>query len=243
MRWESKGSRKKSSFKKSLKSLLGFSPKNLAVYKKAFRHLSAAEKILNTEVKNSNERLEFLGDAVLDMVVAEMLFRKFPFKEEGYLTDIRSRLVSRKQLATFAENIELKTFLEVNGNVEQNRHIIRGLAGNALEALIGAIYLDRGYKKARTFIETKLMAPYVDFDDIESLNVNYKSMVNQWAQKQKKDLKFAVKTDKEEDSDKKYTVALLIDGVEITDARHYSKKTAEKMASRKACSELNISGD
>jgi ribonuclease III len=126
-----------------IKQLIGFKPKNLELYKKAFRHLSASENIQFTDQKNSNERLEYLGDAVLDLVIAEIIFLKFPFKGEGFLTEVRSKIVSRRQLSFMAIQIGIPAFIEVEVVLQKNQHVMGTLAGNALEALVGAIYLDR----------------------------------------------------------------------------------------------------
>lgn len=198
--------------RKRIKNLIGFKPRNLKLYKMAFRHLSAAEKIQFTSMKNSNERLEYLGDAVLDMVIAEIVYKKFPFKGEGFLTEVRSKIVSRKQLSSIALKIGLPSFIEVENVLTRNRHVMSTLAGNALEALVGAIYLDRGYKKTTGFIYKKLLKPHIDLDEIENLHINYKSLVNQWVQKNKKNLEFVVLVEKSSSKNGKFKIALDIDG-------------------------------
>ncbi len=223
-----------------IKNLIGFGPGNLELYKKAFRHLSASEKIQFTTLKNSNERLEFLGDAVLDMVIAEMVFKKFPFKGEGFLTEVRSKIVSRKQLSTMAMKIGITTFIEVEDVLAKNRHVMSSLAGNALEALVGAIYLDKGYNATRKFVYKKLLKPHIDLDDIHNLHINYKSLVNQWAQKSKKQLDFKILTEKGDSKSGKFKIALVIDGEEIATAENYSKKNAEKIACAKAAEILGL---
>ena len=115
-------------------------PSKLKLYKQAFQHNSVSQTIHN------NERLEYLGDAVLDLVIAELLFKKYPFQGEGFLTDMRSKSVSRKQLSTIAMDMGLQNLLLFDNSIRRNKMAIRGIAGNALEALVGAIYLDKGYK-------------------------------------------------------------------------------------------------
>lgn len=229
--------------RKRIKNLIGFKPRNLKLYKMAFRHLSAAEKIQFTSMKNSNERLEYLGDAVLDMVIAEIVYKKFPFKGEGFLTEVRSKIVSRKQLSSIALKIGLPSFIEVENVLTRNRHVMSTLAGNALEALVGAIYLDRGYKKTTGFIYKKLLKPHIDLDEIENLHINYKSLVNQWVQKNKKNLEFVVLVEKSSSKNGKFKIALDIDGERISTAENYSKKNAEKAACAKAAEQLGLLED
>jgi len=229
--------------RKRIKNLIGFKPRNLRLYKMAFRHLSAAEKIQFTSMKNSNERLEYLGDAVLDMVIAEIVYKKFPFKGEGFLTEVRSKIVSRKQLSSIALKIGLPSFIEVENVLTRNRHVMSTLAGNALEALVGAIYLDRGYKKTTGFIYKKLLKPHIDLDEIENLHINYKSLVNQWVQKNKKNLEFVVLVEKSSSKNGKFKIALDIDGERISTAENYSKKNAEKAACAKAAEQLGLLED
>ncbi|MFT5724624.1 MAG: ribonuclease-3 [Bacteroidia bacterium] len=226
--------------KANIKQLIGFKPKNLQLYKKAFRHLSASENIQFTSQKNSNERLEYLGDAVLDMVIAEIIFKKFPFKGEGFLTEVRSKIVSRKQLSYMAMKIGIPSFIEVEEVLQKNRHVMGSLAGNALEALVGAIYLDRGYSHTKSFIYKKLLKPHIDLDEIHNQYINYKSLVNQWAQKHKKLLEFKVLKDKAKNG--KFKIALVVDGEEICTAENYSKKNAEKVCCAKAAGILGLSG-
>jgi len=231
--------RDNNSYSNRLKKFLGYKPRNLELYRMALRHQSAAEKIQpRLDSKNSNERLEYLGDAVLDLVVAELVFNKFPFKGEGYLTEVRSKIVSRKQLGLLAEKMGIIELIETDGNIPNNRHIKLTLGGNALEAVIGAVYLDKGYKFCRKYIFKKLIKPYIDLDEIEKLDRNFKSLVNQWAQKQKKTLSFDVISSRE--NSRKFTIALVVDGSEVSRATHFSKKNAEKMAAAKACKILDL---
>lgn len=234
-------SRKDKHTRKHIKALIGFKPRNLDLYKKAFRHLSASERIQFTSQKNSNERLEFLGDAILDMVIAEIIFKKFPFKGEGFLTEVRSKIVSRKQLSFMAIQIGIPSFIEVEDVLAKNKHVMSSLAGNALEALVGAIYLDRGYKRTQSFIFNKLLKPYIDLDEIQNQHINYKSLINQWAQKNKKELVFEVLTEKNDAKNGKFKIALVVDGEQICTAENFSKKNAEKICCAKAAEILELS--
>lgn len=232
----------KRTYSKRLKKILGYRPGNVELYRMAFRHLSASQPLQpRQEQKNSNERLEYLGDAVLDLVVAELVFQKFPFRGEGHLTEVRSKIVSRRQLGILAEKMGLIEMIETDGNFPNNRHILQTLGGNALEALIGAVYLDRGYKFSRRYILKKVIAPYIDLDDIENLDKNFKSIINQWAQKLKKNLEFVVVSDKE--NTRRFTIACVVDGEEMGRASHFSKKNAEKLAAARACRKLDLLGE
>lgn len=224
-----------------IKSLVGFRPRNIELYKKAFRHLSASERIQYTSLKNSNERLEYLGDAVLDMIIAEIVFKKFPFKGEGFLTEVRSKIVSRRQLSVIAMKLGIPSFIEVEDVLSRNHHVMSSLAGNALEALVGAVYLDRGYKQTTSFVYKKILKPHIDLDEIQNQHINYKSLVNQWAQKNKKQLSFEILKDKSESKSGKFKIALVVDGEEICTAENFSKKNAEKTACAKAAEILGLS--
>lgn len=227
-------------YRKELIALVGFKPRHWHLYRTAFRHLSAAEKIKFTDVKDSNERLEFLGDAVLDTIVAEIVYMKFPFRGEGFLTEIRSKIVSRKQLGDISIKIGIPRFLESDQVLQQTHHIVAALSGNALEALVGAVYLDQGYHKTKEFIYNKILKPYIDLDEIENQHINYKSLLNQWAQKHRRQIEFKILTERSESSKGLYTVGLFVDDEEISSAQNFSKKNAEKEAAEKACNVYQI---
>ena len=220
--------------------LLGFVPRNHHLYKQAFIHNSSAEKIGNLKTKVSNERLEYLGDAVLGLIVAELLFKKYPFKGEGFLTEMRSKLVSRKKLSEIAFKMGLNHHLALDSSVRKNNSAMRSIAGNALEALIGAVYLDRGYGFTKRFIKRKILVPYIDLEQLKEHNDNYKSVLNQWAQKERKKLEFKVKSEKGRNHSKLYTIAVVIQGTEVSEAEGKSKKSAEQLASEIACKELGL---
>lgn len=227
------------SYRRKVSSILGYYPISWVLYEQAFRHLSASKRGVGG-TKTSNERLEYLGDAVLDLVVAEILYRKFPFKGEGYLTEMKSRIVSRKQLSQLSKDLGIPEVLKTDKNISNSSHVIASLSGNALEAIIGAIYLDQGFRAAQGFIYRKLIKAYINLDELEKLNENYKSIINQWAQKEKKKLTFEVVAEKGKNHQKKFTVALLIDGKEQATATHFSKKTAEKIAAQIVCEQMNL---
>lgn len=221
-----------------LRRVLGFTPslRGAHLYYQAFRHTSAAESKAAKIVENiSNERLEFLGDAVLDTVVADMLFRKFALKGEGFLTEMRSKIVSRDQLNNLAEKMGLIELLQFDKNLDLQMHVRKSLAGNALESLIGAIYLDKGFDKTRKFILKKIVNPYLDLNELEAKNENYKSILYQYVQRIKTDLVFEMVHEDGKSHQKSFTIAVIMEGKEISRATNFTKKKAEQMAAMKAC--------
>lgn len=220
--------------------LLGFFPTHLSLYKQAFIHNSNAKTIEGLRTKNSNERLEYLGDAILGSVIAELLFKKFPFKDEGFLTEMRSKAVSRKKLSEIAKYMGIPEHMSLNDSLKRNNSAIKNISGNALEALIGAVYLDKGYNFTKRFIQRKIVAPYLDFEQLKDHTDNYKSILNQWAQKERKTLHFKVVEEKGKNHSRVYTIAVEVDGKEIYRAQGKSKKQAEQLASEHSCKLLSI---
>jgi ribonuclease-3 len=213
-----------------LTQILGFKPKTLSPYKKAFTHRS-----LNRRDEDGNainfERLEFLGDAMLSAVIASHLFRAVPGGNEGYLTKMRSKVVSRKHLNELGKDLGLIEHVQTNIPVTQfgvNIH------GNLFEALVGAIYLDRGYKYCERFIYERVIDPYVDIEQLEGKVISYKSLVIEWCQKEKKEFDFEVYEDTGNDELKHFAVKLRIEKRVVAKARATSKKKAEEKASKRA---------
>ncbi|WP_295181742.1 ribonuclease III [uncultured Christiangramia sp.] len=213
-----------------LTQILGFKPKTLSPYKKAFTHRS-----LNRRDEDGNainfERLEFLGDAMLSAVIASHLFRAVPGGNEGYLTKMRSKVVSRKHLNELGKDLGLIEHVQTNIPVTQfgvNIH------GNLFEALVGAIYLDRGYKYCERFIYERVIDPYVDIEQLEGKVISYKSLVIEWCQKEKKEFDFEVYEDTGNDELKHFAVKLRIENRVVAKARATSKKKAEEKASKRA---------
>jgi len=213
-----------------LSQILGFKPKTIAPYKKAFTHRS-----LNRRDEKGNainfERLEFLGDAMLSAVVASHLFKAVPGGNEGYLTKMRSKVVSRKHLNELGKDLGLIEHIQTNIPVSQfgvNIH------GNLFEALVGAIYLDRGYKYCERFIYERVIDPYVDIEQLEGKVISYKSLVIEWCQKEKKEFDFEIYEDTGNDELKHFAVKLRIDNRVVAKARATSKKKAEEKASKRA---------
>jgi len=213
-----------------LSQILGFKPKTIAPYNKAFTHRS-----LNRRDEKGNainfERLEFLGDAMLSAVVASHLFKAVPGGNEGYLTKMRSKVVSRKHLNELGKDLGLIEHIQTNIPVSQfgvNIH------GNLFEALVGAIYLDRGYKYCERFIYERVIDPYVDIEQLEGKVISYKSLVIEWCQKEKKEFDFEIYEDTGNDELKHFAVKLRIDNRVVAKARATSKKKAEEKASKRA---------
>ncbi len=222
------------SFISQLKTLTGVLPGNVRLYHLAFRHSSKAE-----EAYDSNERLEFLGDAVLSAVIANYLFKKFPYKNEGYLTDIRSKMVNRSQLTSIAHKMGIDQFLLYSTSDPLLNK--KSLVGNALEALVGAVYVDKGFRKAERFIIKKIVKPFLDIAEIQISEFNYKSKLLEWTQKTGRCLTFAVKQHIRQGYRSLYKIAALIDGEECGLGEDTSKKNAEKMAAKCAFEKLQIS--
>jgi ribonuclease-3 len=216
---------------RTLKSLLGFRPKNLDLYKLALSHASVS--------KESNERLEYLGDAILGAIVADFLFKKFPFKDEGFLSEMRSRIVKRDSLNTLARKIALdKLVIYKNASRKMG---FKSIYGNALEALIGAIFLDRKYKTAEKFILQQLIKPHIDINETISNNQNFKSILIEWAQKEAKEISFTIVNEDGTNHDKVFISEIVLDSKAISQGHGHSKKKAEQAAAEKACLQLKLS--
>ncbi len=215
-------------------SIFGFYPGNIFLYKLAFRHKSAAVELFNG-TKISNERLEFLGDAVLSLVVADYLFKKFPFKDEGFLTEMRSKMVSRAQLNTLAEKLGLDPLIEtgLTGPTQS-----RSMMGDALEAFLGALYVDKGYEFCQKVIVSYIIKYYIDINELETQDLNFKSKLLEWTQKTKKVLEFRVVEEKGLNNKKRYLVEALIDRVVVGTGTAFSIKAAEQNAAEEACNHI-----
>lgn len=229
-------------FFREIKKIIGFRPGNLSIYEKAFTHRSSQIKNSAGEILNY-ERLEFLGDAMLGAVIAAHLFKKVPSGDEGYLTKMRSKVVSREHLNELGRDLDLIRFVKSSiplDNFGLNIH------GNIFEALVGAIYLDKGFKYCEKFIQKRVIKPYVDIEKLEGKITSYKSLIIEWCQKHKKKFDFVVYDDTGNDTVKHFAVKLKIDEVSIAKARATSKKKAEERAAKRAYyklqSKINPSG-
>ena len=220
----------KSSFEKKLCTLLGFYPKKLELYIQALTHKSYKKR-----GGLHNERLEFLGDAVLGFVVGEILYQKFPSGTEGFLTQMRSKIVSRKTLNKLALEIKLNKLVRYHKSAMN-----QSLYGNALEALVGAIYLDKGHDKATQFIQKRLLLPHLNINSLVEEVVSYKSKVLEWGQKNKKKVTFKVLESTGKDHKKFYKVALILEGKKLSEGTGSSIKRSEEQAAKTAQSQLFI---
>ncbi|PWG05965.1 ribonuclease III [Polaribacter aquimarinus] len=212
-----------------LKKLLKFSPRKINKYKKAFTHRSV-QMLDRKGIPINYERLEFLGDSILGSVIAAYLYKKVPSGTEGYLTQMRSKIVSREHLNELGKDLNLIRFVKSNidqANVGDNIH------GNIFEALIGAIYLDRGYNTCQKFIYENVIIPYVDIEKLEGKITSYKGLIIEWCQKQKKKYAFDTYEDSGNESVKHFSVKISIDGEQIAKGRATSKKKAEEQASKR----------
>lgn len=216
-------------FYNEMRELLNFNPKKIEFYDKAFTHRSLKKLDGDGEAFNY-ERLEFLGDAMLGSVIASYLYKEVPNETEGYLTQMRSKIVSREHLNELGKDLDLIRFVKSNisqDNVGDNIH------GNIFEALIGAIYLDKGYNYCKKFIYEKVITPYVDIPKLEGKITSYKGLIIEWCQKQKKKYYIETYEDTGNESVKHFSVKISIDGEQIAKGRATSKKKAEEQASKR----------
>jgi ribonuclease-3 len=214
--------------------LLGFYPKNILLYQQALRHSSVSKEI-KKGVRDSNERLEYLGDAVLGSIIAEYLFELYPFKGEGFLTQMRSRIVNRSQLNNLALKLGLNKLIKAD---------LRGtragsMNGDAFEALIGAVYLDKGYKKTRKFVLDRILKIHLDIEYIEQTDTDYKSRLINICQKEKKKLVFNLLDEIGKGIGKEFVIQVEIDGKPIVKFQHTSKRRAEQLAAELALAKVD----
>lgn len=214
---------------KQYKDLLGFYPGDLSLYSKAAIHKSASVRTKNNRVLN-NERLEFLGDAILDAIVAEYLFLRFRDKKEGFLTKLRARIVSREMLNEIAEKLKLDKFIKSQVQSSEMKNIY----GNALEALIGAIYLDQGYKTTKKFVISRIINQHINIEELQEMNLDYKSQIIEWAQKNKKDIQFEDSETPSASNGPNFHAEVILDNKLLGNGNGTSKKEAQQNASKMA---------
>lgn len=221
----------------SIKVMMGSRPFNIALYKLALTPSGIAEETMKG-FKISNERLEFLGDAILGAVIAEYLFQKYPYRDEGFLTETRSKLVNRESLNSTGIKIGLKNVLNLEIG---DRNFIgnKSLYGDVLEAFLGAIYLDKGYHFTKNFILKRILLHF-DLEGMIATVTNYKSKIIEWSQKENKSIEYKVLHVHGNQRFKEFIVALEIDGEETSQGKGSTKKKAEQEASKNACDLLKI---
>ncbi len=228
-------SRKKNthSLQKQLENVLGIKTRNISLYTTALSHRSVKEN-----ADENNERLEYLGDAVLSSIVADYLFKKYPYKGEGFLTEMRSKMVNRQQLNDLAIKIGLKKialYNKIDGSLKGSQ-----IFGNTLEALVGAFYLDKGYRKTQKWVTRHMIIPHLYVDDLELIDINLKNKLIGWATKNVKTLEFQTITEKLENNRRVFTIAVVLDGKQLAIGKGYNKKEASQAAAQLAIEKLGL---
>lgn len=221
-------------FKNWIRLTTGFTPKNIAIYQQAFFHSSASMKKSGTTV--SNERLEFLGDAVLGAIIAEYLFRMYPYKDEGFLTQIRSRIVNGQSLKELALKFGFNHFLKAT--LTKDEKTKSSAYGDAFEAFIGAVYLDMGYNRTRTFVISKIIKLHVHVDELVNTNADYKSQLQIYCQKHKFPLEYRLVSEARHGAHKLYVIEVHVNRKPYTRFENYSKRFAEQKAAQLTLEEL-----
>ena len=218
---------KRTSFDKKIKEIIGYWPKETSLYKLALRHASAYP-FRKKKGERNNERMEFLGDAVIDLIVADILYYRFPAEDEGYLTKLRSKIVSRNNLNRVADELGLPNLVVANlkGNISES------IYGDALEALIGALYLDHGMAKVERFTVQKIIDPFLSCDDLFETTLNYKSEVIEHFQAEKVSFRFEELERQGEQHNSTFTMGLYIGNTLVAKGEGSSKKKGEEAASR-----------
>ncbi len=220
----------------AIENLAGFTPVNLELYRLATLHSSVAKEN-GQGIKESNERLEYLGDAVLGAIVADFLFKKFPYKDEGFLTEIRSRIVNRESLNLMARKMGIASIVRFD---EKNTQLQQAILGNTLEAIVGAIYLDKGYARCKRFVVQKLINPYVDLETLIHSDTNYKSRLIEWSQRENREVRFELENVKKVRGHKEFTARVWINNEPHGLGHGLNKKKAEQDAAWKTCIQLGI---
>jgi ribonuclease-3 len=214
---------------KAVLSLTGKRPKNLSLYELAFTH-SSVRKEGETGFRKNNERLEFLGDAVLDLAIAEILFKKYPYKDEGFLTEMRSRVVNANSLDAMARKLGLNKLLVTFSGNTRGQSPSKNMNADALEALIGAFYLDHGYPATLRFINQRIVKAMVDFEEVMQSDNNHKSRLVEWSHRNGKSIRFDVAETIQQGRHRIFIVQLLVDEQVVATGKDINKKQAEQMA-------------
>lgn len=219
---------------KSICNLFGFYPRNIHLYKIALCHKSGPNRFFPGHNIN-NERLEYLGDAVLSSIIADYLYKRFPHQHEGFLTEMRARLVSRSRLNRLAQKMGIDKLIYEGSN---NRSSSKSIYGDTFEAIIGAIYLDKGYGFTKRIILHRIVRLHLDIGEIEKTDTNFKSKILEYSQKEKKSLEFRVVAEIGDGYKKQYVVELLLNGISISQGQDFSIKGAEQRAAEHACEKI-----
>ena len=214
-----------------INNVFGFYPRNISLFQLAFTHKSLNTKKFSSITIN-NERLEYLGDTVLSTIVGEYLFKKFPTKQEGFLTEMRSKIVSRASLNKLSMKLGFDKMVMYTKSNDKHTGF-RSIGGNAFEAFTGALFLDRGYNFTRNIIVDHVILIHLDLDEIQNNEVNYKSRLLEWSQKEKHNVEFKTIGVKGDGSDKLYIIQAIVDDKEYGKASDFSIKGAEQLAAEK----------
>ena len=222
-------------FARKIKSVLGFTPSNMKLFKLAFYHKSGNfDKSIDFQ---SNERLEYLGDAILGTIVAEYLFKKYPNGKEGFLTKMRSKIVKRKTLNNIADGMGLDVLLSHYNST----HLSSSMLGNAFEALMGAIYLEKGYTWTKRYVIKNVLMKYLNVHSLETFDDNYKSQLLEYCQKNGFEVSYQVIDKYKLDKRDRFKVGVFIDGKQLATADDFNKKSAEQTASERALTAIGSS--
>jgi len=225
---------KNKQFSEKLSAILGYTPAHLNLYTQAFMHKSNSVQVNGH--RQHNERLEFLGDAILNGIVAEYLYKKYPNGDEGFLTKMRSKIVKRKTLDAIGAKMGVDEIMTIMNKT----HISRSMLGNAVEALIGAIYIENGYTFTRRYIVSEILRKYLDIHRLEVLDDNFKSQLLEWCQKNGKEINYELISKYKADKRDRFKIAVVVSGEHIAEADDFNKKNAEQIASEKAMLKLGI---
>ncbi|MDO9000422.1 ribonuclease III [Sediminibacterium sp.] len=221
-------------FKTWIKTTIGFTPKNLTLYQQAFLHSSAAAKRDNQPI--SNERLEFLGDAVLGAIIAEHLFKIYPYKDEGFLTQLRSKIVNGQILKELS--LKFGFNLQLKANLTKDEKLKSSAYGDAFEAFIGAVYLDLGYEKTKKFITSKIIKFHIDISELVNTDNDFKSQLQIYCQKNKLVLEYKLLSEEKLGANKLYVIQVLINEKAYIKFENFSKRVAEQKAAQLTLEEL-----
>ena len=221
-------------FARSVANIIGFTPRNLQIFKQAFSHKSAVEPKFHTVT--SNERLEYLGDSILSTIVAEYLFKKYPNSDEGFLTKMRSKIVKRKTLNRIADDMGIDVVLQENNDTR----LSESMKGNCLEALVGAIYLEKGFDTTKRIVIARILRRHLNIHDLEDKDDNYKSQLLEFCQKNGSEIDYRVMERFKMENRDRFKIAVFVDGKEIATGEDFNKKSAEQTASFKALKSLGI---
>jgi ribonuclease-3 len=227
-------SKKERDLRRQLRNVLGFNPTRINLYKTALSHRSVREG-----ADENNERLEFLGDAILSTIVAHYLFMRYPYKEEGFLTEMRSKMVNRNKLNDIAVKIGLKKitlFNKYDATLKTSQ-----IFGNTLEALVGAVYLDKGYDSTSDWVNRQIILPHLFMQELENLDINQKNKLFGWANRNGKTLEFETIREQLENGRRLFTIGAKIDGEIVAEAKAFNKKDASQVAAQIALEKLHIS--